>query len=218
MTVPGSPRQAAHRMSNALRYRPEDHENQCQMTPGYVLEPVRKAFGGSIELDPCTSSDNPVGAERFYCPPLDGANLVWDAGTIFVNPPYSKARERWVRRCIQAGSAGSSVVLLIPAATDTRIFQQAVSTSSGVVFIKGRVKFGVLRPNRRQAAASHPSALIGWNTDLSPCAELGLLLGHDRGRAPGQARHVRPSWGQEVITGPPLSRPDPEPPAPSVKN
>ena len=46
---------------------------------------------------------------------------------------------------------------------------------------RGRVhpgpgKFGVLRPNRRQAAASHPSALIGWNTALGPCAHLGLLL------------------------------------------
>jgi hypothetical protein len=25
-----------------------------------------------------------------------------------------------------------------------------------------------------QAAASHPSALIGWNADLSPCAHLGV--------------------------------------------
>jgi hypothetical protein len=171
-----SARAAGYRFSNQLRYRPEDHEAQCQLTPSYVLGPVRESLGGTIGLDPCTTASNPVGADRFYCPPADGAALPWDAATIFVNPPYSKARERWVRRCIQAGAEGRKVVLLIPAATDTRIFQEALSTATAVVFIRGRVKFGVLRPNRRQAAASHPSALLGWDVDLLPCAHLGLRL------------------------------------------
>src|SRR5690606_11553835 len=87
-----------------------------------------------------------------------------------------KARERWVDRCIAAGSDGRRVILLMPAATDTRIFQRAMASATAVVFVKGRLKFGVLRPNRRQVAASHPSALIGWNTDLSPCAHLGSLV------------------------------------------
>jgi hypothetical protein len=169
-------RDASHRFDNSLRYRAEDHESQCQLTPAYVLEPVRAALGGVIGLDPCTTPDNPVKAERFTCPPADGAAEPWDAETIFVNPPYSKARERWVRRCVEAGRAGSAVVLLMPAATDTRIFQAALASATAVVFVRGRVKFGVLRDNRRQAAASHPSAVIGWNTGLEPCAGLGLLL------------------------------------------
>jgi hypothetical protein len=168
--------EAAHRFSNDLRYRDEAHPAQTQLTPPYVLEPVRVALGGVIGLDPCTEPDNPTGAEAFYSPPQDGATLPWDAQTIFVNPPYSKARERWVLRCIEAGAAGRRVVLLMPAATDTRIFQRALASSSSTVFIRGRVKFGVLRPNRRQMAASHPSALIGWNVDLAPCAHLGLAI------------------------------------------
>jgi hypothetical protein len=176
---------ASHRFSNALRYRAEDHEAQCQLTPSYVLDPVRASLSGMIGLDPCTIGSNPVGAVEFYCP-QDGAVMPWDASTIFVNPPYAKARERWVRRCIQAGAEGSQVVLLIPGATDTRIFQQALSTTTTVVFIQGRLKFGVLRPNRRQAAASHPSALIGWNVDLTPCAHLGVRLA---GRVPVPCGH-----------------------------
>ena len=175
MSAPGLANAAA-RFSNDLRYRAEDHPAQCQITPAYVLGPVREALGGTIVLDPCTTADNPLGAERFYCPPADGAALPWDAPAIFVNPPYSRARERWVRRCIGAATAGSAVILLMPAATDTRIWQDAAASADAVVFIRGRVKFGVLRPNRRQAAASHPSALIGWNVDLRPCAHLGLLL------------------------------------------
>ncbi len=61
----------------------------------------------------------------------------------------------------------------MPAATDTRIFRLAALTSTAIVYVTGRVKFGTLRPNRRQHAASHPSALIGWNTGLDACMALG---------------------------------------------
>lgn len=165
---------AAHRFNNDLRYRESHHPRQTQLTPAYVLEPVREALGG-IELDPCTEPDNPTGASIFFAVDVDGLTQPWDARSIFVNPPYGKAKEPWVRRCMAAAAEGRAVVLLIPSHTDTRIFQQAVESASAVVFIRGRVKFGTLRPNRRQEAASHPSALIGWNVDLSSCAGLGLL-------------------------------------------
>lgn len=186
--TPPPPRRAATRFDNNLRYRDEDHPAQTQLTPGYVLEPVRQALGGVIGLDPCTTPANPVGAEQFYCPPADGAAERWPAATIFVNPPYSKARERWVHKCIQAAVAGSAVILLMPAATDTRIFQKAMDSATAVVFIRGRVKFGVLRPNRRQVAASHPSALIGWGVDLAPCAHLGLRVDLARRDTPDDDR------------------------------
>lgn len=178
----GRVRTAAARFSTALRYRAEDHANQCQLTPGYVLAPIRAALGGTIELDPCTTPDNPVGAARFFCPPADGAAEPWQASSVFCNPPYGKARERWVYRCREAALAGARVVLLIPAATDTAIFQAALCSADAVVFIRGRVKFGVLRPNERQAAASHPSSLIGWNTDLVACQHLGVLMAAPSGR------------------------------------
>lgn len=166
---------AAHRFNNALRYRDDAHEMQRQLTPTYVLEPVRQALGG-IALDPCTEPDNPTAAASFYTAETDGATEPWDEPTIYVNPPYSKARERWVARCIEAAASGSRVVLLMPSHTDTRIFHRAVETASHVVFIKGRVKFGVLRENRRQEAASHPSCLICWNLpDPSPLAHLGAV-------------------------------------------
>lgn len=164
------------RFDNRLRYRDDAHPNQRQLTPPYVLEPVRQELGGVIELDPCTEPDNPTAALRFYFPPQDGAALPWDAATIFVNPPYSKARERWVGRCTAAAEAGSKVVLLMPAATDTRIFQRAAGSATAIVFVRGRVKFGVLRANRRQEAASHPSVLVGWNVRLDACVPLGLRV------------------------------------------
>lgn len=166
---------ALFRFDNALRRRAEHAEEQVHLTPAYVLEPVRTALGGRIELDPCTTPDNPVGADRFFALPDDGASRPWSARTVFCNPPYGEARVRWVRRCAEAGAAGSSVVLLIPAHTDTRIWHEAMATATSL-FIKGRVKFGVPRPNRRQVAASHPSALVGWNVDLRLADHLGTAL------------------------------------------
>lgn len=176
-----SGRNAAHRFNNDLRYRDQDHPDQTQLTPSYVLDPVRESLGGVIGLDPCTLPSNPTDALSYYALPVDGAEQPWLAPSIYVNPPYGKARERWVKRCIQAGAEGRRVVLLIPAATDTRIFQQGMRSATEAVLIQGRVKFGVLRPNRRQVAASHPSALLGWNVDLTPCAHLGMIIKHDAG-------------------------------------
>jgi hypothetical protein len=182
-------RAAAHHFSNNLRYRDPDDPGQTQLTPAYILGPVRADLRGMIGLDPCTTADNPVGALCCYTQDDDGLACRWGgwdgagrwAPTVFCNPPYGKAREPWVDRCIEAGERGQQVILLMPAATDTRIFQKAVSTATAVVFIRGRVKFGVLRPNRRQAAASHPSALIGWNTNLSACSHLGLWMRAETG-------------------------------------
>ncbi len=161
------------RFDNNLRYRDGNHPMQWQFTPAYVLDLVRDDLGGTIALDPCTTDDNPVDAREFFTPADDGLSQEWNGRSIFVNPPYGKAREPWVEKCIDAGARGQKVILLIPAATDTRIFQRAATTASAVVFVRGRVKFGTLRPNRRQHASSHPSALIGWNTHLHACAMLG---------------------------------------------
>jgi hypothetical protein len=176
---------ASHRFNNALRYRDAAHPNQTALTPEYVLGPVRAALGVQrIGFDPCTTADNPTDAERFACLPEDGASLPWNYDTIFVNPPYGKAREEWIERCIEAAGEGRRVILLIPAHTDTRAFQKALRSASACVLIRGRLKFGVLRPNRRQIAASHPSALLGWNVDLKPCAHLGMIVKHQPGASP----------------------------------
>lgn len=168
---------ATHRFDNELRYGEADHPRQWHLTPPYVLERVARDLGGHIYLDPCTFEDNPTGAFVFFTTDVDGLAQSWNgAGSIFVNPPYGKAREPWIEKCIVAGARGQKTILLIPAATDTRVFQRAAATSTALVFVRGRVKFGTRRENRRQHAASHPSVLLGWNTKLSACSELGLRV------------------------------------------
>lgn len=165
---------AAHRFDNSKRRRPETHVRQAMLTPPYVLEPIRELLGG-IGLDPCTEPDNPTRADVFYALPKDGCTLPWETKTVFCNPPYGEARGRWVERCIREGRL-RKVVLLIPAHTETRTFQQALATCDCVLFVSARLRFGVLRENRRQEAASHGSALFGFGVDLSPLRSLGVPM------------------------------------------
>lgn len=123
---------AAHRFDNAKRRRPDHHARQAMLTPAYVLEPIRELLSG-IGLDPCTEPDNPTGAVDFYHLPMDGCALPWAADTVFCNPPYGAARDRWVEKCIEAGQGRCRVVLLIPAHTETRTFQRALEACTSVL-------------------------------------------------------------------------------------
>lgn len=166
---------AGHRFDNTKRRRGDNHDRQRMLTPPYVLEPVRDLLGG-FDLDPCTEPDNPCKAKSFFCLPTDGCTQPWEAETVWCNPPYGEARDRWAARCIAEAKTGKRIVLLIPSHTDTRTFQKAVASATSVLFAKGRLKFGVVRDNGRQEAASHGSALIGYNVDLSPLSELGVVF------------------------------------------
>lgn len=173
---------ASHRFDNAKRRRPDSHARQAMLTPGYALEPIREALGG-IGLDPCTEPDNPTRADCIYHLPMDGCSLPWESHSVFCNPPYGEARNRWVEKCIAEG-ARRKVVLLIPSHTETRVFQAALKACSAVVLVQGRLRFGVLRENGRQEAASHGSAIFCFgNVQVAPLATLGVVLTVDAARA-----------------------------------
>ena len=165
---------ALARFDNEKRRRPEHHARQAMLTPSYVLEPIRQLLCG-IGLDPCTEPDNPTKAKAFYSLPLDGCVMPWDTDTVFCNPPYGEARKRWVERCVIEGKS-KKVVLLIPSHTDTKVFQMALQNCRAVLFVRARLRFGVLRENRRQEAASHGSAIFGFGVDLAPLRELGAVF------------------------------------------
>lgn len=62
--------------------------------------------------------------------------------TVFCNPPYSQIA-RWVEKAFDEGHKdNTTVVLLIPARTDTRYFHNFIYGRSEIRFIHGRLKFG----------------------------------------------------------------------------
>lgn len=79
--------------------------------------------------DPCALFDTHDGLER-------------DWGTrTYVNPPYGRTVDRWLRKAVAESKRGKLVVMLLPSRTDTRWWHEYVMNASEIRFIKGRLKF-----------------------------------------------------------------------------
>lgn len=62
--------------------------------------------------------------------------------TVFCNPPYGRSVAEWVCKCsMEASRKDTTVVMLLPARTDTRWFQQYILNRAEVRFLKGRLRF-----------------------------------------------------------------------------
>lgn len=91
-------------------------------------------------LDACALPENAKCA-RYYTPEQNGLYQPWD-GIVWCNPPYGREIGSWVRRGFLASVSGATVVMLLPARTDTRWFHEYIYGKAEVRFIKGRLKFG----------------------------------------------------------------------------
>lgn len=76
--------------------------------------------------------------------------------TVWVNPPYGKELPKWIQKCAQEGrKQNTTVVMLIPARTDTRAFHEHIYGKAEIRFIKGRLKF-----KGAKTGAPFPSMLV----------------------------------------------------------
>lgn len=84
----------------------------------------------------------------------DALTQTW-SGTVWLNPPYGTGIPRWVEKAIQSADEGATVVMLVPARTDSVWFQQLVRRAHEVRLLAGRVTFvGAANP------APFPSAVV----------------------------------------------------------
>ena len=111
-------------------------------TPQKIVDAAWRALGGCIDLDPCSNVSSLVGARREIRLPADGLAVKW-TGRVYVNPPFGRDLPRWVDKCRQSYIQNSaSVVLLLPAAVDTRLWHDHIWWhASRVCFLRGRLRF-----------------------------------------------------------------------------
>lgn len=94
-----------------------------------------------FDLDVCALPENAKCA-RYYTPEQNGLSQPW-AGICWCNPPYGREIGSWVRKgFLSSVEEGATVVMLLPARTDTRWFHEYIYGKAEVRFIKGRLKFG----------------------------------------------------------------------------
>ena len=110
-------------------------------TPQDFFDKLNDEF--HFTLDVCADENNHK-CEHYYTKEIDGLSRPW-IGTIWCNPPYGRKIGEWVRRAYISSQIGSAtVVMLLPARTDTRWFHDYIYNKSNteIRFIKGRLKFG----------------------------------------------------------------------------
>jgi len=71
----------------------------------------------------------------------DGLEQDW-TGVCWCNPPYGREIEKWVKKAYISAIEGATVVMLLPARTDTRWFHDWIYGKTEIRFIRGRLKFG----------------------------------------------------------------------------
>ena len=107
---------------------------------------------GPFDVDVCASADN-AKCGVYFDQTIDGLKQTW-VGNCWMNPPYGREISKWMKKAYESARAGTVVVCLVPARTDTRWWHD-YAIKGEVVFIKGRLKFGSAKNS-----APFPSALI----------------------------------------------------------
>ena len=115
-------------------------ENETWSTPQDFFNSLNNEF--NFTLDPCCSIET-AKCSKFYTEKEDGLIQDWQGETVFCNPPYGKKIKDWVKKCyFESKKPLTTVVMLIPARTDTSYFHDFIYNKSEIRFIRGRLKFG----------------------------------------------------------------------------
>ena len=123
-------------------------------TPQDFFDKLNWRFG-PFDLDPCATPHNTKCA-NFYTEMENGLEKNWHGHTVFVNPPYGRGIDKWIKKGYEEAQASDTkVVMLIPARTDTKYWHQYVMKAEMVFFVKGRLKFG-----DSSNSAPFPSAVV----------------------------------------------------------
>ena len=123
-------------------------------TPQAFFDDLNNIF--QFTLDACATPEN-AKCERYYTPEMDGLKQDWD-GVVWCNPPYGRGVGAWVEKAHRtAEESDATVVMLLPARTDTAWFHDYCYNDkyATINFVRGRLKFGGEKNN-----APFPSMVV----------------------------------------------------------
>ena len=119
-------------------------------TPLDVFNELNQSF--QFNLDACATSENAKCA-RYFTKEQNALEQHW-SGRVWMNPPYGRQIEAFMRKAYAESQKGATVVCLVPSRTDTRWWHRYAKR--GVVLsLKGRLHFG-----RSKSSAPFPSSVV----------------------------------------------------------
>ena len=136
-------------------------------TPQALFDALNAKYGFTLDA---AATDKTAKCVDHYTPETDGLTSSWDTtGAVFCNPPYGREIGKWIRKAYEEAQKGGTIVLLIPARTDTTYFHDYIYKQAEVQFLRGRIKFvdedgnPHRDKNGRAVGAPFPSALVVYN-------------------------------------------------------
>lgn len=137
------------------------------LTPKPIVEAL-----GQFDLDPCGAPGHSLATRTYILENGDdGLRDPWE-GRVWLNPPYGKAQEPFMRRMVEHGQGTA----LIFARTETKPFFEYVwRSATAILFLKGRLNFLDAAGQRAKANAGAPSCLVAYGErDADILYECGL--------------------------------------------
>ena len=95
----------------------------------------------NFEIDVCASPQN-TKCSKYFTKEQDGLSQSWGKSICWCNPPYGREVGAWVQKSYMSSKEGATVVILLPARTDTKWFHEYIYNNAEIRFVKGRLKFG----------------------------------------------------------------------------
>lgn len=131
-------------------------------TPQQFFDKLDREF--HFTLDPCCMPET-AKCSKYYTPKENGLLQDWSGETVFCNPPYGRELAKWIEKCAnESHKPNTTVVMLIPARTDTIAFHEYIYNKSEIRFIKGRLKFKV--DGKEGDPAPFPSMVVIFRANI----------------------------------------------------
>ena len=122
-------------------------------TPQDLFDKLNKIY--CFDTDVCALPEN-AKCKNYFTPEMDGLKQEW-TGICWCNPPYGRQIGEWVKKAVESFA---TVVMLLPARTDTKWFHDYCLPYGKVEFLRGRLKFGGCKN-----AAPFPSMIVVFDAN-----------------------------------------------------
>lgn len=122
-------------------------------TPDWLFEQLDKEFQFYIDA---AADDRNHKCDVWISEDDDALQVDWSAGgNVWLNPPYGRGIGQWIQKAYEESRKGMTVVVLVPARTDTAWWHDWAMRAAEIRFIRGRLKFV-----GAASSAPFPSALL----------------------------------------------------------
>lgn len=125
-------------------------------TPQNLFDALNDRFHFTLDA---AASDSNHKCDKYYTAQQNGLLQSWEGETVFINPPYGRSvTGQWVKKASEEHEAHkTTIVMLLPARTDTKWFHDFIYNKAVIYFIRGRLRFG-----DGKNSAPFPSMVVVW--------------------------------------------------------